>query len=110
MQKFDFEEWKTLAETDPAAFEVRRQQELDALITAAPSHRQRRLRGLQWRINIERSRHKDPRVSCEKAFEMMWQSVYSEHGLLQALNSLPGDNQALPRKQAQILAFQGLMD
>ena len=110
MQKFDFDEWRKLAETDPEAFELRRQQALEALITAAPSNRQHRLRGLQWRVDMERRKASNPMSGCRKVFSMMWQSVYGDHGLLQALTSLPAEQQgkaSVPsRPPARILAFE----
>jgi len=108
MQEFDFDEWRKLAETDPEAFELRRQQAVEAVIAKAPSDRQHRLRGLQWRVDMERRKYKEPLVRCQKVFSMMWKSVYDDHGLLQALNGLPQKQRrtASPRPQAQVLAFQ----
>ena len=88
---------------------MRRQQALEALITAAPSNRQQRLRGLQWRVDMERRKTKDPVLGCQKVFNMMWKSVYGDHGLLQALNGLPtaqGGKAAMSvRPAAKVLAF-----
>jgi hypothetical protein len=110
MKKFDFEEWQKLAESDPEAFELRRQQEIESLITSVPSNRQQRLRGLQWRVDMERQKTRDPLLGCQKVFNLMWKSVYGDHGLLQALNGLPtaqGQKATMPlRPAAKILAFQ----
>jgi len=86
MTDFDFDEWLHLAKSDPEAFEARRKQTIEARINLAPSDQQHRLRGLQWRVDMERKKYKDSLVSCQRVFSMMWNSVYGEAGLLQALN------------------------
>ena len=110
MQKFDFDEWRQLAETDPEAFELRRQQVIESLIASAPSKRQQRLRGLQWRVDMERRKASDPLLSCRKVFGMMWHSVYGDNGLLQALNDLPASRlrklSPPSRPTARVLAFE----
>jgi len=112
MQKFDFDEWRQLAETDPEAFEARRQQAIESLITAVPSKRQQRLRGLQWRVDMERRKASDPLLGCRKVFGMMWHSVYGDNGLLQALNDLPASRlrklSPPARQKARVLAFETL--
>ena len=82
---FDFDEWKNLFEADPIAFETRRRELIDAAIQRASGKMRQRLRGLQWRIDITRRRYKHPLVSSAKIFEMMWQKVYGENGLLEVL-------------------------
>jgi len=108
MQKFDFDEWQHLAETDPEVFELRRQQAIEAVIVAAPCNRQHRLRGLQWRVDMERRKHKESLRSCQKVFSMMWSSVYDDNGLLQALNGLVEKpvEKASPVSRGQVLAFE----
>lgn len=110
MSDFNFDEWQQLAKSDPEAFEKRRQQAIDELITSAPGQQQHRLRGLQWRVDMERRKYKDSLVSCQRVFSMMWESVYSDNGLLQALqgktaiqqrNEADGD-----KKHAKVLEFQ----
>lgn len=99
MTKFDFDEWLALAKFDPEAFEARRKQVLDEAIQNSSSQQQQRLRGMQWRVDIERNKYKDSLVRCQKVFSMMWNSVYGEQGLLQALN---GDVETKPsQKSAQ---------
>ena len=84
---FDFDAWKQLFETDPVAFETRRQEIIDCAIRRASANTQQRLRGLQWRIDVTRRRYKHPAVSSAKLFEMMWQKVYGTNGLLDVLTS-----------------------
>ncbi len=83
---FDFDAWKDLFETDPAAFEARRRELIEAQIQQASSGKmQQRLRRLQWHIDATRRRYRHPAVSSAKLFEMMWQKVYGKNGLLEVL-------------------------
>ena len=101
--KYDFDEWKALAEKDPEAFEQQRQQAIEHMITSVPQERQQRLRGLQWRVDVERAKYKNALMGCRQAFNMMWDSVYSEHGLQRALNFDLPQHRAV---QAEVLAFK----
>ena len=53
---FDFEHWAALARTDPQGFEAERAAVVEAAIRRAPRDRQRRLRGLQRRIDRSEER------------------------------------------------------
>lgn len=85
---FDFDEWATLARNDASAFERRRRQAVEQVIAEAPEHQRERLRRLQWRIDAERRRYKHPLKSCLAIYDMMWESLYGGHGLLEALLAL----------------------
>lgn len=106
---FDFDTWATLAREDAAAFERRREGLLQQFIAQAPQHLQERLRRLQWRIDAERRRYKHPLKSCMAVHAMMWESMYSSGGLLEALNTLRepllGQSQE-PSRSADILPFR----
>jgi hypothetical protein len=93
---FDFEQWAALAKADPAAFEARRQREIAALIAASSAGSQARLCGLQWRIDMVRRRAGSPHAACAQIFDQMWESVYGERGLLEALHAL--DGMSLPER------------
>lgn len=88
--EFDFDKWRKLAQESPEQFETARQEAINNLITDAPTSMQDRLQALQWRIDMERKRSKDPLVSCQRVFNMMWDSVYGDNGLLNALEDLTG--------------------
>lgn len=101
---FDFEAWKMLAETDPEGFEKCRTQVTRDFISRIPVHKQRRLNGLQWRIDMERRKHSNPLQSCVQIYNMMWVSVYGEHGLANALDrNIPANAES---KSADILKFR----
>lgn len=103
-KRFDFDEWKDLAASDPQRFEARRREVIEREILRTPRpQRQRRLRGLQWQIDAIRSRYKDPRVSSAKLFDMMWRRVYGEDGLLQALTNPSTPSETPFKKSAQVI-------
>lgn len=85
---FVFDEWMKLAQSDPRAFEQRRRQAIEETIGSAPADTQQRLRGLQWRIDMERRRSGNPTAAFLRVYKMMMESVYSEGGLSDSLNDL----------------------
>ncbi len=106
-----FIDWATLAKEDPVAFEERRRQEIEKLISRAPVRVQHRLHCLQWRIDLERMRSPNPLSACVRLYSMMWDSILSDQGFLHALQKLTGKysttNQQNPIiKNAQILSFK----
>ena len=104
-ESFDFDAWKTLAETDPETFERKRREMIEATISQAPANMRQRLTGLQWRIEMERSQSRNPTQSFLRIYKMMWHSVYGENGLLEALNGKVSDREAA-RARARVLPFR----
>jgi len=86
--EFDFDEWSALAKSDPAAFEEKRLALIEAYLSDLPEHDQRKLRGLQFRIDMERRRARTPMAACIKLSAMMWDSLLGRHGLKAALDAL----------------------
>jgi hypothetical protein len=86
--QFDFDEWANLARTDALAFERRRHRMLQSVIEQAGPDHQRRLRGLQFQVDMERRRARTPLQACMRISAMMWDSVLARNGLRQALESL----------------------
>jgi hypothetical protein len=85
---FDFDEWSALAKSDPAAFEQKRLDLIEDFLNSLPHHDQKRLRGLQFRIDMERRRARTPMAACLKLSAMMWDSLMGSRGLKNALDSL----------------------
>lgn len=111
---FDFERWAALARSDPQGFEAERAAVLEAAIRRAPEERQRRLRGLQWRIDQVRRTTRNPLVACQRIHGMMWESVVRDGGLLDHLHRLSeigrgraGAPAAEPPRAAKVLVFPG---
>ena len=76
-----FNYWSNLAKTDPERLERERREAIETVIASAPEHIQQRLRGLQWRIDIERSRADNPLSACIRLNKMMADYVFSNKGL-----------------------------
>jgi hypothetical protein len=86
MKDIDFTEWAELASADPEAFEEKREEAVESFICSVPGEsRRKRLRHLQWQIDGIRHRSQSPLGACMKISNMMWDSVYGEGGLLDAL-------------------------
>jgi len=102
-----FDDWSSLAKSDPDAFEQRRRQVIEQFISSVPPGRQQRLRRLQWRIDMERRRCANPMQSCVRLYTMMWDSVYGRHGLLEVLqHGLSGSDMTSTGQSADILSFK----
>lgn len=108
--KFDWDTWSRLARENPAEFERRRLEAIEEVIASAPQDTQQRLRGLQFRIDMERERSSSPLGACVRINRMMWES-FSD--LRNALQDLKGDLNGSPRQRteatearsAQVLPF-----
>jgi hypothetical protein len=88
---YAFEDWRHLYATDPEAFELRRREALDAVIQSAPASLQPRLRGMQFRIDLERARAGSGLAACIKAHSMMWDSLVRLRDALAGLSDLQKD-------------------
>jgi len=101
----DFDEWAALARSDPAAFEQRRRAAIESYIAAAPEEHQQRLRGVQFRVDMERARASNPLSATIRISNMMWSSFGElRETLNQAVNGGPAPAaQDAPR--AQVIPF-----
>ncbi|GAA6152460.1 DUF3135 domain-containing protein [Pseudoteredinibacter isoporae] len=103
--ELSFDELKDLAVNDPAAFEAYRSRQIEATISNAPSHMQRRLRGIQFQVDAQRELHSNPMGSCVKVYEMMQKSLGE---LSQVLNEQTGKVDVSPApavENAKVLSF-----
>ncbi len=104
---FDFDYWCKLAKDDPQRFEAERREAIEEVIAKAPSaETQERLTKLQWRVDMERRRSKNPTHSCVQIYNMMWKRVYGKDGLLESLNALVDGNTAAHQEQRKSAAEQ----
>ena len=109
-QPFNFDEWLELAKSDPEGFEQRRQAVIEIYLSGLPPSKQRRLRGLQFRIDMERRRAHTAMGACIKLSSMMWDALVGPGGLtasiqLLATSQSPATN-AEPPRNAQVLSFR----
>lgn len=97
----DFETLRTLAIEDPQKLENWRRTQIESIIERAPLHMQRRLRGLQFQIDCERTLHKTPLGACIAISKRMHESLQT---LTQAI--LNRDEQPAKAPQsADVLRF-----
>jgi Protein of unknown function (DUF3135) len=88
---FDVAQWQELAKTDPEEFERRRIAMIEDLIATAPPDIQRRLRGTQFRVDMERQRASNPLSATVRISRLMWESFAD---LRENLNHLANGNSA----------------
>ena len=94
--EYDFDTWMLLYKKDPDSFEKNRLKLIQAPINKAPEEMQRRLTGIQWRVDCEIKLAKTPMAGCIKVYEMMMDSVYKPDGLLDALSSTKRELKSSP--------------
>jgi predicted chitinase len=82
-----FEDMVKMAQENPDALENLRQEMCEEVIQSAPETSQRKLRGLQFKIDMERRRAKTPMASCIRLSQMMHESFAD---LREALNDMQG--------------------
>lgn len=98
----DYEGLSRLAHDDPAAYEAMRQRLIDRFIDNVPGKEQRRLRGLQFRIDQVRRLARSPLAATIKISSLMWSSFL-------CLNEeLSGRHYVTPRplKTAKVISFR----
>ncbi len=102
----DFDEWAALARTDPEAFEQRRRDAIESYIATVPEEYRQRLRGVQFRVDMERARASNPLSATIRISNMMW-SAFGElrDALNQAANGDASPVQQEPRRAAEIIPF-----
>lgn len=87
-----FDVLREMAQKDPEALERLRVQLCDQLIQDAPPAYRRKLRGLQFRVDMERRRAKSPMAACIAISGMMHDTFDK---LRQALNDAAGRSDGL---------------
>ena len=101
--QFDLDEWQRLAREDPSEFERRRQAAIESFISQAPAEHRDRLRGLQFRIDLERRRAKTALGAALRLQSMMWER-FGQLG--DALAALAMDTPSTQPTAARILPFR----
>jgi hypothetical protein len=94
-----------MARNDPQGLETLRRSLTNAVITAATSENARqRLRGLQFRIDMERRRAPTPLAAAVRLSRLMSDSLTDLHRALVAPDSFR-DNVAAPGQSARVIPF-----
>jgi hypothetical protein len=102
--RLDLAEWERLAREDPPAFERRRREAIEAVIAHAPEAMRPRLRGLQFRIDLERMRAKTPLGAALRLHSMMWDKFQALHEALDRLAQ--ADLRAQVHAPARVIPFR----
>ncbi len=106
---FNFDYWVNLASNDPVNFQVQKNAAIDSLINESPEHLRHRLRGLQWRIDIEVKRSKNSLDSCVRIQKMMMDIIYAPGGLVESLHQLTEPEASSTKKhlnpKSNVVAF-----
>ncbi len=103
-----FDEMVRLAKNDPETLERIRLKLIEETIAEAPENCHRRLRGLQFQIDMERRRASNPMSACVRISKMMHDSLYTMRQTLNAAVGQTTDDVVMPLEtpsQAQVLAF-----
>lgn len=82
-----FTYWATLFQSNPELFEREREGLIKQVILSASPENQENLWKLQWRIDAERIRAKNPYDAMLRLQKMMWEQFYADGGFLFAVNS-----------------------
>lgn len=77
-----FKYWSNLAKSDPARFEKERKRAIETVISRAPPEYQQGLRQLQWVIDGERRKAKNPVDAMVRLQKMMWTQFYAKDGFV----------------------------
>ena len=103
-----FDEMVRLAKNDPETLERIRLKLIEETIAEAPENCHRRLRGLQFQIDMERRRDANPMGACVRISKMMHDSLYTMRQTLNAAIGESTDDLGLAVEepgQAQVLSF-----
>ena len=93
-----------MARNDPQGLESLRLSLTEAVIdSATDEQRRQRLRGIQFRVDVERQRARTPLAACIKVSEMMCQSLAELHrSMVLPLEETMGTE---PKRMADVLPF-----
>jgi hypothetical protein len=106
MELPDFDTLKHWALAEPERLDALLHQQIEALIAQVGPDQQRRLRGLQFRIDCQRRLAKNNLDSCIRIANMMHDSVYAmrRHMLHLQEESLAQDEESQPPDNVIVLA------
>jgi len=102
-------DWAQLAQQDPEAFEIMRAELLQDFIQNSPANMQKKLEGIQWKIEHIRRRANTPAEALAEISSMMWQSTQQlgekQQDLLDICTGKEAES-STSHQSAQILPFK----
>lgn len=107
-----FDELLRIAEESPEQLEVLRQELVEDAINNAPKSYERRLRGLQFQIDMERRRSKTPMAACIRISKMMHDHLYQLREVINGdeemdMHPATEENEAL-ESQSSVIPFPAI--
>ena len=100
---FDFDQWWRLAQEDPEAFERQRREAVDALIAQATPASRAKLRGLQFRIDMERRRAGSALAGAQRMQQMLAEQLQQLSAAFERLVAC-GQQQSRPAPECKPVA------
>ncbi len=76
MEYLNFDQLSEMWRNDTEAAEAYHRSIIEDFILGLPEDKQERARGLQWRIDQELRKYKDPIARMNRMVEMMWESFF----------------------------------
>lgn len=104
-QELSFDQLAELAVEDPKAFEEYRTTQIEMTISSASAKNQRRLRGVQFQIDAQRSMKGNATGSCVKVYQMMQDSLSNLNNLLQDFSNGTSTIEQYEAMPAKVLNF-----
>ena len=91
--EIDFDDWVSLATSDPAAFEALRESKISAYLEKVSESRRHRMRCLQWKIDKLREKNKDSALAaCYSISELMWETFDHFRSILHSSEAVLGNS------------------
>jgi hypothetical protein len=103
---FDFNQWAELAKSDPEAFSRQRRMFIEEYIANMGHANHPMLKGLQFRIDMERRRARPPLKMCLRLSSMMWDSFYELKSVLDAAAGRNAASRKPSARTARVLTFR----
>jgi hypothetical protein len=103
MVEFNFDAWRALAETAPQEFESQRRKWLDELIEKSADVQ--RLRGLQFRVDMERRLAHASLGACVRLYGLMWNAFDKLNVELNAFDQPAPLSPAIPQARNNVIPF-----
>jgi len=100
-----FEVLMNLALHEPETLETLRLSWVEETINRAPEHFQRRLRGLQFQIDMEREKASNPVSSCVRLSQMMHAGLANLHEAINKQSEVDGPQHNAQASMAAIIPF-----
>jgi len=105
--EFDFDKWAQLYKSDPKAFEQEREKLLNDVIDSSNHKQRRRLLGIKFKLNSQRSYSRSDTYFLITSSELMWDSFRELNTELQPfLHSAIGQKETTKKVKLHVVKSQ----